>query len=275
LHTQLRDASIAVKPHEGGLSALADRLGLTTASLVLRRLASPTPGAEYEVAVNPAAALAAASMIKVPIGAALSRLWLEGVCGREDRVVIRETNVTANDGASPLVPGYRARLDELGWLMLTRSDNVATNTLIDVIGRGRATSFARSWGLVNTAIRRKLSGSLPLIDDSDSQGRNAHPAGDAALLFTRIAESTVPGSDWLREALAAQEFNTKLSGGLAEGDRFAHKTGDTDEVSHDGGILDLANGARFVLVVYTALPSSPENDARFARFMRALRPQLT
>ncbi len=62
--------------------------------------------------------------------------------------------------------------------------------------------------------------------------------------------------------------------GLREGDRFAHKTGDTDEVSHDGGILTLANGRRFVLVVYTALPSSPEADARLAAFARALRPQL-
>jgi beta-lactamase class A len=264
-----------VRPDASGLTALAARLGMAAASLVLRRLVNSAPGSEYEVAVNPTAPLASASMIKVPIAAALSRLWLEGVCRPEDWVVIGETNMTANDGASPLVPGYRARLDELGWLMLTRSDNVATNTLIDVIGRGRATSFARSWGLLNTAIRRKLSGSLPLIDDPESQGRNAHPAGDAALLFTRIAESTVPGADWLREALAAQEWNAKLNGGLAEGDRFAHKTGDTDEVSHDGGILDLANGARYVLVVYTALPSSPENDARFGRFMRALRPQLS
>jgi beta-lactamase class A len=262
-----------LKPHAGGLASLAAQLGLTASSIVLRRL--PNPGLGYEVTVNPTAALAAASMIKVPIAAALSRLWLEGIRRPEDRAEIVPTNMTANDAASPLVPGYRARLDELGWLMLTRSDNVATNTLIDVIGRGRATAFARSWGLANTAIRRKLSGSMPLIDDPEAQGRNAHPAGDAALLFQKIAENTIPGSDWLREALAAQEWNTKLSAGLAEGDRFAHKTGDTDEVSHDGGILELPDGERFILVVYTALPSSPENDARFARFMRALRPQLS
>jgi beta-lactamase class A len=262
-----------VRPHAGGLAASAAQIGLTAASIVLRRLPDPGPG--YEVSVNPTAALAAASMIKVPIAAALSRLWLEGIFRPEDRAAIVEANMTANDAASPLVPGYRARLDELGWLMLTRSDNVATNTLIDLIGRGRATAFARGWGLTQTAIRRKLSGSLPLIDDPEAQGRNAHPAGEAALLFTKIAASTIPGSDWLREALAAQEWNTKLSGGLEEDDRFAHKTGDTDEVSHDGGILELPSGARFVIVVYTALPSSPENDARFARFMRTLRPQLS
>jgi beta-lactamase class A len=261
-----------VKPDAAGLAASAARLGLSTASIVLRRLAGPGPG--YEVVVDPTAAFPAASMIKVPIAAALTRLWQEGLFSPEERIPIAPSSMTPNDGASPLIPGYRARLEELGWLMLTRSDNVATNTLIDVIGRDRATAFARGWGLKNTAIRRKLSGALPLIDDPEAQGRNTHPAGDAALLFARIAEGAIPGSDWLRDALAAQEWNTKLNGGLDAGDRFAHKTGDTDEVSHDGGILELPSGARFIIVVYTALPSSPENDARFGRFMRALRPQL-
>jgi beta-lactamase class A len=256
----------------GGLARLATEARLTSASILLRRLGAAAP--PFEVSVNPAAALAPASMIKLPIAAALTRLWLEGVNRPEDRIEIRQANMTANDGLSPLVPGYVARLDELAWLMVTRSDNVATNELIDVVGRGRASAFARAWGLTGTAVRRKLSGSLPLIADPDAQGRNAHPAADAALLLTRIAEDTIPGSGWMRDALAAQEWNAKLSAGLEPGDRFAHKTGDTDEVSHDGGILELAGGSRYVLVVYTALPSSPEHDARFGRFMRSLRPHL-
>ncbi len=262
-----------MRPHAGGLAGLAANLGMTSASIVLQRLPDGRR-LPYEVAANAMAALAAASMIKVPLAAALTRLWLEGVRRPEDRVTIDGANMTFNDLPSPLVPGYRASLEELGWLMITRSDNVATNTLIDVIGRGRATAFARGWGLGATAIRRKLSGSLPLIEDPEAQGRNAHPAGDAAVLFAKIAHKTIPGADWLFSALAAQEFNTKLSVGLSRGDRFAHKTGDNDEVTHDGGILDLPSGARFILVVYTALPSSPENDARFVRFMRELRPQL-
>jgi len=257
----------------GTIARLAAEAGLTSASIVLRRMphAKAPP---FEISVNPAAALAPASMIKLPLAAALTRLWLEGVNRPEDRVAIADANMTVNDAPSPLVPGYIARLDELAWLMLTRSDNVATNVLIDVVGRGRATAFARAWGLAGTAIRRKLSGSLPLIADPDASGRNAHPAADAALLLTRIAQETIPGSGWLRDALAAQEWNTKLTQGLEPGDRFAHKTGDTDEVSHDGGILELAGGGRYALVVYTALPSSPENDARFGRFMLSLRPHL-
>jgi hypothetical protein len=45
-------------------------------------------------------------------------------------------------------------------------------------------------------------------------------------------------------------------------------------VTHDGGILDTAEGARYVVVVYTALAAGADADARFATFMRALRPLL-
>ncbi len=217
--------------------------------------------------------MAPASMMKVPLAAAVTKLWLDGIVHAEDRVTVSAANLTVNDAASPLAEGYSARLDELLHLMIARSDNVATNVLIDVVGRSRATAFAQSWGLKATAIRRKVSGSLPLIADPQATGRNAHSAGDAAALFALIAQNRIAGSDRLFAALAAQEWNEKLSPGLRKGDRFAHKTGDTDEVSHDGGILD-AGDSRFVLVVYTALPSSDEANARFARFMRLLRPHL-
>jgi beta-lactamase class A len=221
-----------------------------------------------------AAELAPASMIKVPIAAALAESWAAGSHQPGHTVEIGSENQTPNDLPSPFVPGYRATLEELGRLMLTRSDNVATNVLIDVLGREAITERCRAWGLRGTAVRRKLSGALPLIDDPGASGRNAHPAADSALLFERIARAPASDGGWLLRALHAQEWNDKLSAGLRPGDRFAHKTGETSEVSHDGGILELPGGARWIVVVYTALAPLPENEARFAHFMRALRPHL-
>jgi beta-lactamase class A len=65
-----------------------------------------------------------------------------------------------------------------------------------------------------------------------------------------------------------------LSQGLQAGDRFAHKTGDTDEVTHDGGILYAACGAQYVVVVYSGMESTDENNARFGKFMSILRSEL-
>jgi len=103
---------------------------------------------------------------------------------------------------------------------------------------------------------------------------NRHSLGDAARLFELIARDRVPYAFELRQTLARQEWNNKLTGGLLPGDRFAHKTGDTDEVTHDGGILDTEQGASYVLVLYTGLESDDENNAKFAPFMRSLRQYL-
>ncbi len=250
-----------------GLAALH---GLTGPSIVVAPL---DDGSE------PAAAAAwrpiyPASMIKVPIATALALRCERGDLAWTARVVVDAANLTTNDAPSPFAAGSEATLGELMHAMLAASDNTATNVLIDVLRRETIGPACALLGLRATAVRRKLSGSLPLIADPAATGRNAHPAGDAAALFAAIAARAERGDDPVFAALSAQVWNGKLSAGLRPGDRFAHKTGDTDEVSHDGGILTLEDGRRFVLVVYTELPATPETDTRFGAFARALRPHL-
>lgn len=255
------------------LGELASQAGLRPASIVLLRLDAATP----HVAVDAERYLYPASMLKIPLAQATYTLVQDGELTLNRTLAVTASNMTANDKDSPLVPGYVARLHELIDLMLTRSDNVATNMLYDVVGRQRATRIAADrYGLLQTAFYRKLSGSLPLIEDLQWDGvhRNAHSAADAARLLEAIARSRVPFALALRQTLARQEWNNKLSAGLRPGDRFAHKTGDTDEVTHDGGILDTEQGATYVLVVYTGLESNDTNNAKLGAFMRLLRPFL-
>ncbi len=252
------------------LEELAGAAGLLEASIVVDPLDSPVGGASFE-ADRP---LSPASMIKVPVAVALGERCRAGELALSQRTSIAERNLTFNDVPSPFVPGASATLEELARAMLAASDNTATNVLIDVLGREAITAQCRSLGLAQTFVRRKLSGSLPLIDDPPATGRNAHPASDAARLLRIVAERAKTGPNLVFAALAAQRWNEKLSAGFSPGDGFAHKTGDTDEVSHDGGILTLENGRRYVVVVYTGLPSSPEVDRRFAAFARALRLRL-
>jgi len=252
------------------LDALAARSGLPGASIALEALGLPA----WQASVSPERPLYPASMIKLPIAVALATRCAGGDLGWEDRVLVEAANLTANDAPSPMVEGYRATLEELLRAMLSASDNVATNVLIDVLGRETIAPACAPFGLRATAVRRKLSGSDPLIDDPAATGRNALPAADAALLLRAIALAAVPAAGRIYDALRAQHWNDKLSRGLRGGDEFAHKTGETSQVSHDGGILTLPGGARFVLVVYTALPSCPETDAKFAGFASAVRPYL-
>jgi len=64
------------------------------------------------------------------------------------------------------------------------------------------------------------------------------------------------------------------------GDRFMHKTGETDEMSHDAGILVTAQGRRYVVVLYTTPePLADRSDAshinpQMSAWMRELRATL-
>jgi beta-lactamase class A len=256
------------------LQEAAHRAGLRPASLVVLPLDLPAEA----ITVEPDLPLYPASMIKVPlVAAALAEIGSGYLASLESTIIVDAANMTANDASSPLQPGYVATLHELMGLAISRSDNVATNILFDLVDRVRATDIVRDrYGLRATQFHRKLSGGEPLIADPEWDGvhRNSHPASDAAHLLRLIADDAIPLASILREALAAQEWNNKLSLGLRSDDRFAHKTGDTTEVTHDAGILTTAQGAHYVVVAYTGLPSTDENNARFATFMQAVRDYL-
>jgi beta-lactamase class A len=215
-----------------------------------------------------------ASMIKVPIAVAAAAAVAEGRIGWATPIQVDPANLTANDAPSPVIPGAVLSVEELVTLMLQRSDNVATNVLIELLDRERATAALHALGFAGTSVRRKLSGALPLIADPAATGRNSFPAAEAAALFAALAADRVPHAATLRRILAGSWWDVRLSRGLAPGDAFAHKTGDTDEVSHDGGIVTFSTGRRWVVVVYTELAAAEENDERFGAFMRALRPYL-
>ena len=252
------------------LARIVEQSGLVRPAVAVVR-ASDLASVAYE----PRRPLYPASMVKVPLVAAATILGERGQIGTGP-YPIDAANLTANDGPSPLIDGYPSTLEELCTLAIVRSDNVATNQLFDVVGRERANALVRDeLGLIGTGLRRKLSGGHPLLRDPEQFGRNTHPASDAATLMCAIANNSFPGASFLFSLLERQEWNTKLSTGIDTGDRFAHKTGDTEEVSHDGGILTTASGERFVVVVYSASASCEETDVRFAALMRALRTLLT
>ena len=257
---------------EGRIAELAAAAELTNPSIVVRILSGKAP---FAAGVAAEAPMYPASMIKVPLAAACLA-WVDepGGPSLDDELVVGPGEMTASDPPSPLAQGERRSIAGLLDLMLTRSDNVATNVLIEAMGRPRIARLLAPLGLPHTAVRRKLSGAEPLIDDPGATGRNAHPAADAAQLFEAIARRAFPGAARLDEILGRQYWNDRLSHGLRPGDRFAHKTGETDDVNHDGGILRTAEGTTCIIVVYTSLGPSDDPWERFTRFMRGLRPLI-
>jgi beta-lactamase class A len=221
-----------------------------------------------------------ASVIKVPIMAEAFHRYAAGGLRPDDRVIVTRSNQTTTSGPAPFVPGYATTVKELVDLMITHSDNVATNQLIDVLRRERVTDYMHGLGLKTFLLGRKLSGSEPLIDDPEKVGRNCLPAAEIARLLVLIAGDAITGAAEQREILGRCVDNDKLVPGLSPGDVFMHKTGETSNVSHDAGILVTGAGKRYVIVLYCEVkPTADDADAVHAnpfmvRWMRDVRAHL-
>src|SRR5438105_4786216 len=168
-----------------------------------------------------------ASVIKVPIMAEAFRQFDEGVVSADQPVTVTEANQTTTWGVSPFETGTIATVGHLVERMVTHSDNVATNQLMDVLRRERVTDYMHRLGLDTFLLGRKLSGSEPLIDDPEMVGRNRLPANEIGRLLTLIATDSVVGAASQRDILSRSMHPEKLVAGLRPGDVFLHKTGET------------------------------------------------
>lgn len=141
-------------------------------------------------------------------------------------------------------------LDRLLRLMITVSDNTATNVLIDFVGGfDPINSFTQSLGLADAGFHfgRKM-----ILPHPPEQENWIAPNEDADLLkmiynatfFSKAASSQV--ISWMRY----QQVNTKF-GAVIPREYLANKTGELSNVSHDTGYI-LVPGRETVLSVMTS-----------------------
>jgi beta-lactamase class A len=158
----------------------------------------------------------------------------------------------ASDSDSSLYQrvGERVRVDSLLWRMITRSSNLATNTLITLVGADAVTRDMRRLGADRIQVLRG-------VEDGKAFDRglnNTTTARDLSIILRAIQDGAAAPADATREMLSillAQEFNDRIPAGLPPGIRVAHKTGDITAVAHDAAIVYPPARPPYVLVVLT------------------------
>jgi beta-lactamase class A len=146
--------------------------------------------------------------------------------------------------------GQRVRVDTLLRLMITRSSNFATNTLITLVGADAVTRSMRSLGAQRIQVLRGVEDGKAF----EKGMNNTTTARDLAIILRAIEEGKAASLAATREMLAillAQEFNEKIPAGLPPGTRVAHKTGEITAVSHDAAIIYPKGRKPYVLDVLT------------------------
>jgi beta-lactamase class A len=205
----------------------------------------------------------AASTMKIPVMIEVLRRSQEGAFTLGQPVLlINEFRSLADGSPFSLSPGddsdsslylrvgQRVPVSELLRLMITRSSNLATNELIELVGAAHVTAAARALGAARTHVLRGVEDQKAF----DAGLINTTTAGDLATLLAQIENGAVlsPASSALmRDILLAQEFNDKIPAGLPPGTRVAHKTGEITAVSHDAAIVYPQGRKPYVLVVLT------------------------
>src|SRR5579884_539233 len=187
----------------------------------------------------------AASTMKVPVMIELFRRVDAGGLGLDQRIlVVNQFRSIADGSRYTLDPGddsdslaytfvgTRVPVRDLIEHMITRSSNLATNILIELVGADRANATAHALGATNMRVLRGVED-----DKAFAAGlNNTTTARDMAVLMEAIETGRAASRqscDAMRAILLNQEFNTEIPAGLPRGVRVAHKTGWITGVLHD------------------------------------------
>jgi beta-lactamase class A len=232
------------------------------------------PGAEAGVAyhklgsndslyLNADSSFHAASTMKVPIMIQLFRKVDAGTLSLDQRVmVVNQFNSIVDgspyaldenddsDSAMYALVGTGVPVRDLITHMITRSSNLATNSMIALAGAAQAEATMRSLGAMRIRVLRGVEDQKAF----DKGMNNTTTARDLSIILTAIQENRAasPKScEAMRNVLLEQEFNEGIPAELPPGTRVAHKTGSITEIMHDAAIVYPAHGPTYVLVVLT------------------------
>lgn len=184
-----------------------------------------------------------ASLIKVPVLVALLDQVGQGRMQLDElSTMIARDRVGGSGVIKHLRTGTELSLEDLAWLMITLSDNTATNLLLDKLDIRTVGVKMEALGLPQSKIHSKTFRRETSIapDSSAKYGLGVATPDEMVQLFSLLHEgrAVTPALDSLaiRILLANQDGNM-MTRWVPSGVRVAHKTGSVDQARNDCGIM--------------------------------------
>jgi len=232
----------------------------------------------------------AASVFKVPVLVEAFRQINRGEIGLEERWPLTEQVKSAGSGVLlRLSPGLQPTVRDLLTLMISISDNTATDMLVGRLGAERVTATMHALGLPDTVVaatcRDLLRGVLgeaspALAPHALARYTRAHPADPDSPAFSGAHDNNVSTAEQMcdlfrrihtgdgmdaigvdaaarttmYEILLLQQLNDRMPRFLPPGTAVAHKTGSLGGpwlVRNDAGLLDLEARGTVALACFT------------------------
>jgi len=191
----------------------------------------------FEYGVHADEAFGAASVIKLPLFLHVLERSVHGDLSMDEKLLVTKDDMVPICGALTLfTEEVEVDVRTLCRLMISISDNTATNRLIDYgTIEGIAEGF-RNMGLEKTILRRKL------FDRAASLAgvQNSICPAEIGMLLEKLYRNEFVNAEVCREVietLLLQQVDHELNGKLCGRVDIAHKTGEDDELSNDVGIV--------------------------------------
>ncbi|HYU24518.1 MAG TPA: serine hydrolase [Thermoanaerobaculia bacterium] len=172
--------------------------------------------------------------------------------------------------ADPDVYGHLGKtlsVRELAFWMITKSSNLATNLLVDIVGINNIQQALDELEIDGVKILRGVE------DQAAYQaGLNNEVTANGLLKLLRIIANrkaySPAASEEMLSILLEQQYRSGIPAGLPKAARVAHKTGNISTVHHDAGIIFLEGREPYVLVVLTQFAAETGRGTAVAEVSR-------
>jgi beta-lactamase class A len=199
-----------------------------------------------------------ASTIKLPIMTEVFRQIAEGKIKWTDEFILSKENKQGGSGIlSEFTDGTKIDVKTAVNLMITISDNTATNLLIDKVSSNNVNAFMKLLGLNDTLSLRKIGGGgdAKAWEEPVNKlfGIGVTSPKDMVTLLEKLEKGEVVSKEASAEMIAIlkrQQYTDGLGRNLLDTVPIASKSGSLDRLRSDVGIIYTRRG-RIVIAVTT------------------------
>ncbi|WP_165071030.1 serine hydrolase [Paludisphaera rhizosphaerae] len=209
--------------------------------------------------INPDEPMPTASLIKFPVMVEAYRQAAEGKIDLNAPVTLRKKDMVPGSGVLTyhFSDGATFPLVDAVHLMITYSDNTATNIVLDAVGIGSTAATMEKLGYPNTKIHSKVfrRDTSVFPDRSKVFGLGSTTAGEMVKLFEALQAKKLvdeKSSEAMWKHLLTCDDKAKFPRFLPAGTKVAFKTGSVDEARTCAGVIETKGGPVALCVMTNA-----------------------